>query len=203
MHKAGLRREFRLLRESLPAEEVAEASTALCRHLADWDLLRQARSAMAYLAFRNEPDLERLFGLLPRIEWTLPRVEGDHLIVHPYDPDHLVLHRLGMREPASDLPVVNPASLDVVLVPGVAFDLAGRRLGFGGGYYDRFLLTTPALRVGTALDCCITDILPTVETDQCMDWVFTPTCEVRCRDGAILDSSRLTPDDIPHLRQGS
>jgi 5-formyltetrahydrofolate cyclo-ligase len=143
---------------------------------------------MAYLAFRNEPNLERLFSLLPLVGWTLPRIEGERLIVHPYDPNRLVLHRLGMREPAPDLPVVNPAHLEVVLVPGVAFDLTGRRLGFGGGYYDRFLPTTPALRVGIALNCCVTDVLPSVETDQSMDWIVTPTREVHCYDSVKLSS---------------
>lgn len=182
MDKTGLRRKFRLLRESLTTEEVAEASAALCRRLAAWDPLRQTRSVMAYLAFRNEPGLEPLFGLLPRVRWTLPRIEGKCLMVHPYDPNRLVRHRLGMLEPAADLPVVDPAHLGVVLVPGVAFDLTGRRLGFGGGYYDRFLPTTPALRVWIALNCCVTDALPSVETDQYMDWIVTPTREVRYRD---------------------
>jgi len=188
MDKAGVRRQFRSLRESLATEEVAEAGVALCRRLAAWDPLRQARSVMAYLAFRNEPGLEPLFGLLPRVRWTLPRIEGNRLVVHPFDPNRLVRHRLGMLEPASDLPLVDPAHLDVVLVPGVAFDLTGRRLGFGGGYYDRFLPTTPALRVGIALDCCVTDVLPSVETDQSMDWIVTPTREVGCHDCMKLSS---------------
>ena len=182
MDKTGVRRKFRSLRESLVTEEVAEASAALCRRLAAWDPLRQARSVLAYLAFRNEPGLEPLFGLLPHVRWTLPRIEGNRLVVHPYDPNRLVRHRLGMLEPVADLPVVDPAHLDVVLAPGVAFDLTGRRLGFGGGYYDRFLPTTPALRVGIALDYCVTDALPSVETDQWMDWIVTPTREVGCRD---------------------
>jgi len=188
MDKAGLRRKFRSLRETLTTEEVSEASAGLCQRLSAWDPLRNARCAMAYLAFRNEPGLELLFGLLPRVRWTLPRIEGDRLVVHPYDPNRLVRHRMGMLEPAPDLAVVNPADLDVVLVPGVAFDLTGRRLGFGGGYYDRFLPTTPALRVGIALDCCLTDFLPSVERDQTMDWIITPTRELRCHDRMKLSS---------------
>ena len=184
MDKAGLRRRFRLLRESLPAEEIVAASALLCRRLAEWDPVRRAQRVMAYLAFRNELDLGRLFSLLPIVRWTLPRVEGNRLVVHPYDPSRLVRHRMGMREPVPDLPVVDPTQLDVILVPGVAFDSAGRRLGFGGGYYDRFLPTTPALRVGIALDCCVTETLPCVETDQCVEWIVTPTREIRCDDCA-------------------
>jgi 5-formyltetrahydrofolate cyclo-ligase len=75
---------------------------------------------------------------------------------------------------------VDPATLDLVLVPGVAFDRRGGRLGFGGGYYDRFLPTTPALRVGVTYDECLCDALPCGEHDQRMDWVLTPTQEIRC-----------------------
>jgi len=78
-------------------------------------------------------------------------------------------------EPAADLPVVDSAALNVVLVPGVAFDRRGGRLGFGGGYYDRLLPTTPALRVGVTYDECLADALPCDEHDQRMDWIVTPS----------------------------
>ncbi len=173
--KQRLRQEFCQLRECLPVEDVAAASEAICRHLADWPVLRAARVVMAYLAFRNEPSLQPLFSALPHIQWTLPRIEGRRLVVHPYDPNRLVRHPFGMLEPAADLPVVDPALLDIVLVPGVAFDRRGARLGFGGGFYDRFLPTTPALRVGVTYDACLLDELPYTEADQHMDWIVTPT----------------------------
>jgi 5-formyltetrahydrofolate cyclo-ligase len=154
---------------------VAAASETICRHLAAWPVMRAARVVMAYLAFRNEPSLEMLFTSLPHIQWALPRIEGRNLVVHPYDPNRLTRHRFGMLEPAADLPVIDPALLEIVLVPGVAFDRRGGRLGFGGGFYDRFLLTTPALRVGVTYDSCLLDQLPCTEADQRMDWVVTPS----------------------------
>lgn len=172
--KRRLRREFCHLRECLPLGEVTAASEAICGHLAAWPRLRAAQVVMAYLAFRNEPDLSPLFRRLPHIHWVLPRIEGDRLVVHPYDPDRLARHPYGMLEPAADLPVVDPARLEIVLVPGVAFDRRGGRLGFGGGFYDRFLPTTPALRVGVTYDACLVDELPCTESDQRMDWVVTP-----------------------------
>jgi 5-formyltetrahydrofolate cyclo-ligase len=180
MDKPQLRRQFCSLRECLPAEEVADASAALCQRLANWPVLREARIILTYLAFRNEPDLGLLFDLLPHVRWTVPRIEGQRLVLHPYDPARLVRHRFGMLEPAADLPVVDPITLDLVLVPGVAFDRQGGRLGFGGGYYDRLLPTTPALRVGVTYDRCLADVLPCGEHDQRMDWVVTPTQEIHC-----------------------
>jgi 5-formyltetrahydrofolate cyclo-ligase len=173
--KPALRTHFCTLRECLPPENVAAASAALCHRLAAWPALQEARTALTYLAFRSEPDLSLLFDLLPGVCWAAPRVEGKELVIHPYDPARLVRHRFGMLEPAADLPVINPTHLDVVLVPGVAFDRRGGRLGFGGGYYDRFLPTTPALRVGTAFDECLADELPCTAHDQRVDWIATPT----------------------------
>ena len=163
------------MREALSAEQVALASASICQQLAGWVVLRASRTVLTYLAFRNEIDLRVLPGLLPAIHWAIPRVEGKRLVLHSYEPDRLVRHRFGMLEPAAELPAVDPAVLDLVLVPGVAFDRHGGRLGFGGGYYDRFLPTTPALRVGIAYDMCLADELPCGEQDQRVDWVVTPT----------------------------
>ena len=178
--KSELRTHFCTLRECLPAEEIAAASAALCRRLAAWSALREVQTVLTYLAFRSEPDLSLLFDLLPSICWAAPRIEGKELVIHPYDPTRLMRHRFGMLEPAADLPVIDPARLDVVLVPGVAFDRRGGRLGFGGGYYDRFLPTTPALCVGIAFDECLADELPCSAHDQRMDWVATPSQMIHC-----------------------
>ncbi|MCS7283834.1 MAG: 5-formyltetrahydrofolate cyclo-ligase [Anaerolineae bacterium] len=181
--KRYLRQHFCTLRECLPSEDVQRASLEICRHLAAWEPLQRARTVMAYLAFRNEPDLSPLFEMLPHIRWTLPRIEGKQLVVHPYDPARLVRHPFGMLEPAPDLPTVDPKTLDVVLVPGVAFDRRGGRLGFGGGFYDRFLPTTPALRVGITYEACLTDELPCTDSDARMDWIATPQGLIRIGRG--------------------
>jgi 5-formyltetrahydrofolate cyclo-ligase len=178
--KTKLRRHFSSLRESLAAEEVATASAALCQRLAGWEVLQKSHTALTYLAFRNELDLGCLFDLLPHIRWLVPRIQGKDLALHVHDPACLVRHRFGMLEPSAELPEVDPGALDVVLVPGVAFDQHGGRLGFGGGYYDRFLPATPALRVGVTYDRCLVDQLPCDEHDQRMDWTVTPTQTIRC-----------------------
>ncbi|MBN1811842.1 MAG: 5-formyltetrahydrofolate cyclo-ligase [Anaerolineae bacterium] len=199
MDKSELRTHFCTLRECLPAGDVAAASAALCQRLAAWLRGRGdasykeyldnkmplkegvAPTILTYLAFHNEPDLSLLFALLPDVNWIAPRIDKDRrLMIHPYDPAQLVRHRFGMLEPAANLPVVDPATVDVVLVPGVAFDRRGGRLGFGGGYYDRFLSTTPALRVGIAFDQCLVGELPCGEHDQRMDWVATPSEIIHC-----------------------
>jgi 5-formyltetrahydrofolate cyclo-ligase len=180
MDKTELRRQFKAFRENLAPDEVAAASAAICQRLVGWSLLQNARQVLTYLAFRNELNLCSLIDRLPGIRWAAPRVHQGGIVLHPYDPDRLVRHRFGMLEPAPDLPVIAPQEIDLVLVPGVGFDRHGGRIGFGGGYYDRFLPTTPALRVGIAYDLCLAESLPVTEYDQRMDWVVTPTQLIHC-----------------------
>ena len=189
MNKSDIRRHFRKLRESLAPDQVAAASAALCRQLAGWDKLHKARTVLAYIAFRNELELAALTDLAPDIHWLVPRVQGTRLVCHPYDPDRLVRHRFGMLEPAPDLPVIAPSGIDLVLAPGVAFDQYGGRLGFGGGFYDRFLPTTPALRVGITYDDCLVKKLPVDAHDQCVNWVVTPTLVYNCTKETVSPSS--------------
>ncbi|MDY7078555.1 MAG: 5-formyltetrahydrofolate cyclo-ligase [Chloroflexota bacterium] len=183
MNKPELRRQFCTLRECLSPKDVGAASAAICQRLACSMIsdLKPPVCVLTYLAFRNEPDLGLLFELFPHAHWVVPRIQGQRLVLHSYDPARLIRHRFGMLEPALDLPVIAPAVLDVALVPGVAFDRHGGRLGFGGGYYDRFLPTTPALSVGVTYDECLADELPCGEHDQRVDWVVTPTQMIRCR----------------------
>jgi 5-formyltetrahydrofolate cyclo-ligase len=135
---------------------------------------------MAYLAFRSEVDLEALIGALSHVRWAMPRVDGHRMIAHVYDPARVVRHRFGMLEPTPESQVVDPGDIDVVLVPGVAFDRRGGRLGFGGGYYDRFLPRTQALRVGISHTMCLSDRLPCDPHDARMHWVVTPAETIHC-----------------------
>ena len=180
MDKSELRRHFISVREAMSAEQVAMASQALCRRLSNSPLLPRGARVLSYLAFRNELDLGLLRQLRPDVSWALPRIVGPDLVIHPYDPARLVRHPFGMLEPAADLEQIDPATLDLVLVPGVAFSRRGIRLGFGGGYYDRFLRTTPAHRIGILYDCCLTATLPHHDHDQWMDWLVTPVQTVNC-----------------------
>lgn len=178
MDKQTLRSHFARLRQDLSSAGVIAASAAVCRRLAAWPAIASRQSSISiltYLAFCNEIDLAPLFDMLPQAHWAVPRViDNNGMLLHIYDPARLVPHRFGMMEPAHDLPVVDPATLDIVLTPGVAFDRNGWRLGFGGGYYDRFLPATPALRVGVTYDEFVVDALPHNERDQRMDWIVTP-----------------------------
>ena len=90
-----------------------------------------------------------------------------------YDKDKLVLHKYGFYETTSAC-YVDPSIIEVALIPGVAFDLNGNRLGYGKGYYDRFLAKYPHIkRIALAFDLQIVSELPTNKFDQLMDQIIT------------------------------
>ena len=138
------------------------------------DRLRHLGDHLTVLAFqgvRSEPDTAGLVELLEanghRV--LLPRVEGEHLVAVAHcSGDMLHVGAFGIAEP--DGPAADPAVVDVVLVPGLAFTRDGRRLGQGGGFYDRFL---PMLRAGcvTIGVCFAEQVVEDLPSEE-HDWVL-------------------------------
>jgi 5-formyltetrahydrofolate cyclo-ligase len=169
MDKSALRVQCRSLRDAMTAETVASASASIHHHLAAWPIFQEAQTVMAYMAFGNEINLVPLMEQFRDKRWVIPRTRmkpEPHLILHPYDFTRLVRHRYGMLEPDASLPVIEPVALDLVLVPGVAFDRRGYRLGYGGGFYGRFLPRVTATTVGIVYKALVVDQVPNDEFDQ-------------------------------------
>jgi len=184
MEKQILRTQCRTLRDALTAEAVAATSARICKHLAAWPTFQAAQSIASYMAFGNEISLMPLMKQLNDKRWTIPRTlvkPEPRLIFHPYDPARLVRHRFGMLEPDASLPAVEPRDFDLVLVPGVAFDREGRRLGYGGGFYDRFLPKVAAVKVGIVYAALIVDQVPHNAFDQSVDFLACETGLVKTR----------------------
>jgi 5-formyltetrahydrofolate cyclo-ligase len=174
MDKSALRVQCRALRDAMTAETVASASASIHHHLAAWPIFQQAQTVMAYMAFGNEINLVSLMEQFRDKRWVVPRTlmkPKPHLVLHPYDPARLVRHCYGMLEPDASLPVIEPGALDLVFVPGVAFDRRGYRLGFGGGFYDRFLPHVTASKVGLVYAALIVEHVPNDEFDQPVEFL--------------------------------
>ena len=149
------------------------ASEAVTRGLAAWPPFHGV--VATYLAMNDEVDLAGLENL-DRCRFLVPRVEeGGHLTLHDLDRSQLVLHRYGFLEPPITSEPVSFDAVDVVLVPGRAFDRSGVRLGRGAGMYDRLLATLPAgvVRIGVSIDEGVVADLPHELHDQRVDWLAT------------------------------
>lgn len=147
---------------------------------------RAAGTVLAYCGFGSEPDT------VPFLEAALR--EGRRLLLPRIERDErrLALHRVrglgdlvsgpwGIREPAPELPEVGAEEADFVLVPGVAFDARGGRLGYGGGFYDVLLggLSERPPLVAAAFEVQVVEKVPTEAHDVLVDLVVTETGPVR------------------------
>jgi 5-formyltetrahydrofolate cyclo-ligase len=176
--KRRLRRELRAARAALTPDDRARRSAAVVRNLSVLPQLAGRRVIAAYAATGNEVDLDPWLDALLRAGTTvaLPLVRSaDVVLAAPSDLASLVAGWRGVREPPPGAPVVDPAAIQAAVVPGVAFDAAGRRLGQGGGHLDRLLTKlTPACPViGVAFGVQIVPEVPVEEHDVAVDLVVT------------------------------
>ena len=128
------------------------------------------------MPIKSEAELTSLLKLYPQKKWVIPRIipeEDHHMVFHPYNPNRLILHPFGMAEPSPDLPVIQPEEIELTLVPGLAFDRHGFRLGYGGGYFDRFLENFKGVSAGITFHALLLDTIPHAVHDIPMHWVIT------------------------------
>ena len=175
--KPGLRSQFRAARDALGPRVRGEAAAAIAAKVVALAPYQDARRALFYATFGSEVDTAPLMAaaVASGREIILPRMDGRNLSLHRHRPgDPLVPNRLGIPEPSPAAPVVTLDAADLVLVPGLAFDRRGHRLGYGGGYYDRMLRTSPhAYRLGLAYQLQIVETLPALGHDEALDAVVT------------------------------
>ncbi|MGN1214717.1 MAG: 5-formyltetrahydrofolate cyclo-ligase, partial [Candidatus Cryptobacteroides sp.] len=124
--KRALRAKIRALRESF----VEYDSSAIVRRIQELDPWKKASTVLLYHPLKGEADLGALFQS-PGKRIALPLVEGDSLLLKEYLPGTLVKGYAGIMEPVSTAPDINPSDVDLAIVPGVAFDRNGHRLGRG------------------------------------------------------------------------
>ena len=172
--KAALRTRMRQVRRDLDPGQRSAQSIAACRLLEDLAAWRRAKTVALYAPIRDELDPSSLVISARLLDKRLvyPRVAGQGQPLE-FRPGQLSPGTWGIPEPSGEL--VPAREIDLVVVPGLAFDRGGGRLGQGGGFYDRTLALTPAVRVGLCFDEQLIDAAPMGEHDAWMHVVVSST----------------------------
>lgn len=144
--KAELRQQLLKQRLAIDPQVWRVQSDRLCQQLQASPLFAEAKTILAYWSFRQEPDLSALIHAASDRVWGFPRCVGRSLSWHQWSVQSefpLQTGAYGITEPHPDSPLLDFEQVDLILVPAIACDWRGYRLGYGGGFYDR-LLSQPA-----------------------------------------------------------
>jgi 5-formyltetrahydrofolate cyclo-ligase len=184
MNKTELRRSLLKTRQAISPEAWRTKSQQLCDRLQTVPLFQQAQTILAYFSIRQEPDLSKLFTLDKT--WGLPRCVGQELSWHRWSPGiPLNQGAYGIAEPQAEALTLAAAQVDLLLVPAIACDHRGYRLGYGGGYYDR-LLSVPEwankVTIGIVFEAMRVPELPIDPWDRPLNAVCTEAGFFLCRN---------------------
>ena len=173
MNKAELRKRMREVRDAV--EQRAEKSAYICGHILKMPEYRDARCVMAYRPIRSEVDLTALIDAAlkegKRVCVPVCLEDGQMDAVAYTGKETLQRNAFGVEEPAG--PVVPPEEIDLMLCPGLAFDANGGRMGYGKGYYDRYLEKVHAFWAGICYTECIVTAVPAQAHDVPMKALVT------------------------------
>lgn len=183
--KQELRKRMLSLRRVLPAEGCAARSAAICARLCELEAFGKATTIVGYVAFRKEADPQ---AALRSAEAAGKRVglvrveEGGALGLHRYQSgDALCDNGYGIAEPEAGAPCIAHAEVSLVIVPALAVDARGHRIGYGQGFYDRLLpKLDAAFKVAVAYDFQLLAELPSTEDDFAVDCVITEKRTLLC-----------------------
>jgi 5-formyltetrahydrofolate cyclo-ligase len=185
--KASIRRLVLSRRGRLDPDERAAAGAAVAATVAGLPEITGAEAVLGFASFGSElPTDDAMQAVLAAGKrLLLPYVEGRRLCAAEVrSVEDLAPGYRGIREPVART-AIDLGYVEAVLVPGVAFDEAGRRLGYGGGFYDGLLadIARAAPRIGLCFDLQVVEEVPAGEADQPVDLVVTERRMIRC-DGA-------------------
>lgn len=175
--KNQLRKILLAQRRQISYEVWQQKSKALGDRLSDWQIFQQAQNILAFTSFRQEPDLSSLWQSFPKKNWGFARcVEKDlmwHQVAIADFSNQMQLGAFNILEPLHDLPPMDLGNIDLILIPAVAGDRQGYRLGYGGGFYDRWLPKSTGFKAGVIFDEFYVDKLPHDVWDVRLDAILT------------------------------
>ncbi len=183
--KPDYRKKYLSRRDNIPPESRIRKSEEIVKHLLTYPDFDRARNVHLFVSYKSEVDTREIIEFAWRSEKTviMPRVvrNSGSLTNHVTRSwDDLEPGFMGIPEPKADLPQVPAEEFDLVLVPGCAFDRFGGRMGYGGGYYDRFLSVTDARRVALSFSEQMVEAVPYCNYDLPVHVVVTEDGILEC-----------------------
>ncbi|MDE5808461.1 MAG: 5-formyltetrahydrofolate cyclo-ligase [Muribaculaceae bacterium] len=181
MEKRDIRRKIKAMRSMLLEAERISAADEVFEQLEKTAAFLLADRILMYHSLPDELSTHRFLDKWhDRKNFYLPRVNGVNLEILPYDESRLELGAFHIEEPTGEN-TVSPDEIELVIVPAVAYDRSGNRLGRGKGFYDRLLSTTKATKVGVGYEFQIVDEIPVEPHDVKMDMVITQKTVIRIK----------------------
>ncbi len=189
--KIAIRKMIVQKREELGGLEKEEKNIAIAQRLFGMDEFKKSKTIFCFLSTSFEVQTERIIRESLRLgkQVLVPLLEpgGENLKASriPSMDIDFVIGEYGVRQPAPKFRNIVPfANIDFVVVPGLAFDNFGNRIGYGGGFYDKFFkkITRDVSRVAVSYDFQLFNLVPHSHSDEPVHFLITETKALRCRD---------------------
>lgn len=175
--KSEIRSHYKTKRMQMTKKEVAEKSLLASENFLSSEMYKNCKVLMLYMPLGNETDTTKIINraYADSKKVVFPVTEKESGVITPYYADEVSGFKKGafnVNEPQNGTKV-ELCDIDVILVPGIAFDRKGARIGFGKGCYDRLLQNTDAVKVGFCYDFQVCDSIPADDHDVMMDFLVT------------------------------
>ncbi len=180
--KNEIRNQNKIKRLEMTTQEVHKKSRAAAKEFLQSTIYKNALTIMLYMPIQNETDTEKIIktALKDGKKIVFPVTKKEIIPYYASIDTEFKKGKFGVNEPNCTL-VASPSEIDVIIVPGIAFDKTGARVGFGKGYYDMFLPKTNAVKVGLCYEFQLYDKIQTAEHDVKMNFIVTENGLIKCK----------------------
>lgn len=160
-----------------------EKDDLILKRLSDFVEFKSAKEFFTYLSHKGEVSTDAIVAkFMDKKKIVVPRISGKLLHLHElHEKAEFTKGHFGIREPKNCVRKAKWGAVDIALIPGIAFDKTGHRIGFGGGYFDRFLKKLRCTTIGLAYEFQIIEKVPTHKYDVPVDYIVTEERIIRCK----------------------
>ena len=180
MKKKDLRAVAQMMRDSISEIEKKKLDSRIVQHILTWDLYMHAHCIFCYVSFRSEVDTFPILSHALKVgkKVAIPKVDRETRMMRAYllkdIEKELSPGSYGVLEPIPFCPEADYSKIGLIIAPGLAFTRRGDRLGYGGGFYDRFLKNNNGIPIcALTYDRMIYNYLPIKENDVLVDYLIT------------------------------